>query len=382
MVVAHFAKGLAVLKMTMTIKRTIGILIAITLMFSAPSRAARLKDLASFEGVRANQLIGYGLVVGLNGTGDSSNTEFMQKSLGEAFARMGISADPKKFKVKNVASVMVTSDLPPFSRQGSKIDVLVSSVGDAKSLQGGTLLMTPLKAANQEIYAVAQGPISIGGFVVASNDTSIQQNHPTVGRVSNGASVEKEVEFELADMSKLEIALHNPDFTTALRMSDRINELLSGNYAKAVDSGSVEIKVPGHYQNKLVQMISRIESVEVQPDVQAKVVLNERTGTVVMGENVRISTVAVAHGNLTIQVTTQFQVSQPNIFARGETKTVPQTSILADTGEEGTLGIVEGISIGELVKALNELGVTPRDLIAILQAIKASGALQADIEIS
>lgn len=367
----------------MTTKRTIRTVIAIAIsFFAANADAARLKDLASFEGVRSNQLIGYGLVVGLNGTGDSSNTEFMQKSLGEAFARMGISADPKKFKVKNVASVMVTSDLPPFARQGSKIDVLVSSVGDAKNLQGGTLLMTPLKAANQEIYAVAQGPVSIGGFVVASNDTSIQQNHPTVGRISNGAAVEKEVDFALEDMSHLKLALHNPDFTTALRMSERINELLSGNYAKPVDSGSVDIKVPGHYDKKLVQMISRIESVEVQPDVQAKVVLNERTGTVVMGENVRISTVAVAHGNLTIQVTTQFQVSQPNFFSRGETKTVPQTSILADTGEEGTLGIVEGVSIGELVKALNELGVTPRDLIAILQAIKASGALQADIEIS
>lgn len=368
--------------MTKTTHNLMLLIALLALSFVAPSHAARLKDIASFEGVRSNQLIGYGLVVGLNGTGDSSNTEFMQKSLGEAFARMGVSADPKKFKVKNVAAVMVTADLPPFSRQGSKIDVLVSSVGDAKSLQGGTLLMTPLKAANQDIYAVAQGAISIGGFVVTSNETSIQQNHPTVGRIANGADIEKEVDFELNDMSELKLALNNPDFTTALRMSDRINDLLGGSYAKAGDSGSVDLKVPGHYRDKLVQLIARIESLEVEPDVQAKIVLNERTGTVVMGENVRISTVAVAHGNLTIQVTTQFQVSQPNFLARGDTKVVPQTSILANTGDEGTLGIVDGVSIGELVKALNELGVTPRDLIAILQAIKASGALQADIEIS
>jgi flagellar P-ring protein precursor FlgI len=347
-----------------------------------PAHAARLKDLASFKGVRSNQLIGYGLIVGLNGTGDSSSSEFMQRSLGEALARMGISADSKRFKVKNVAAVMVTAELPPFARQGSKIDVLVSSVGDAKNLQGGTLLMTPLKAANQEIYAVAQGPISIGGFIVASNDTSIQQNHPTVGRIANGASVEREVELNLENLAKLDLSLHNPDFTTALRMSNKVNELLNGNYAKAIDSGSVEINVPSRYQDKIVQMIARMESLEVEPDTQAKVILNERTGTIVMGENVRISTVAVAHGNLTIQVTTEVQVSQPNMFAQGETKVVPQTSILADTGEEGSLGVVEGLSIGELVKALNDLGVTPRDLIAILQAIKAAGALQADIEIS
>lgn len=369
-------------KKTPKIRTLLATLLAALFTFTTSTHAARLKDLASFKGVRSNQLIGYGLIVGLNGSGDSSSSDFMQKSLGEALARMGISADAKKFKVKNVAAVMVTADLPPFARQGSKIDVMVSSVGDAKSLQGGTLLMTPLKAANQQIYAVAQGPVSIGGFVVESNDTSIQQNHPTVGRIANGASVEQEVELKLAGLSKLDLSLHNPDFTTALRMTNKINEMLKGNYAKAQDSGTVEISIPGRYNNKIVQMIARVETLEVQPDTQAKVILNERTGTVVMGENVRISTVAVAHGNLTIQVTTEMQVSQPNAFAQGETRTVPQTAILADTGDEGMLGLVEGLSIGELVQALNDLGVTPRDLIAILQAIKAAGALQADIEIS
>lgn len=354
----------------------------LVIAFVHPTRAARVKDLVGFKGVRSNQLIGYGLVVGLNGTGDTTSNEFMQKSLGEALARMGISGDAKKFKVKNVAAVMVTADLPAFSRQGSKIDVVISSIGDAKSLQGGTLLMTALKAANQDVYAVAQGPVSIGGFVIQTQNTSIQQNHPTVGRIANGALVEREVELALEDMDSLHMSLNSPDFTTALRITNKINEALDGNYAKAIDSGSVDIEIPGSFKSKVVQMISRIEALEVQPDQLAKVILNERTGTVVMGHDVRISPVAVAHGNLTIQVTTEYEVSQPNPFSQGETKVIPKTSILADTGEEGTLAMVEGLSIGDLVKALNELGVTPRDLIAILQAIKSSGALQAEIEIT
>lgn len=352
------------------------------LIITWQGQAARLKEIANFKGVRSNQLIGYGLIVGLQGTGDSATMQFMRESLGEALARMGISADSEQFKTKNVASVMVTADLPPFARQGSKIDVVISSIGDAKSLQGGTLLMTPLKAANQEVYAVAQGPISIGGFMIESNDSSVQQNHPTVGRVANGAIVEREVEFDLADASSLDISLNNPDFTTALRMSNRINELLKGNYAKAQDSGSIELSVPRSYRDKIVQLIAKVESLEVEPDNQGKIILNERTGTVVMGENVRISTVAVAHGNLTIQISTEQEVSQPNPFGQGETTITPKTSILAETGEEGNVALIEGLSIGELVKALNDLGVTPRDLIAILQAIKAAGALQAEIVIS
>lgn len=354
-------------------------ILMVVLFLAWPASAARLKELANFEKVRTNQLIGYGLVVGLQGTGDSSSMQFMRESLGEALARMGISADSEQFKTKNVAAVMVTGDLPPFARQGSRIDVVISSIGDSRSLQGGTLLMTPLKAANQEVYAVAQGPISIGGFIIESNDTSIQQNHPTVGRIANGASVEREVELNLEGLTELNISINNPDFTTALRMSNSINELLKGNYAKASDSGSISLSVPSSYRNKIVQLIAKVESLDVEPDNQGKIILNERTGTVVMGENVRISTVAVAHGNLTIQITTEQDISQPNPFGGGETAIVPKTSILAETGDEGNVALIEGLSIGELVRALNDLGVTPRDLIAILQAIKAAGALQAEI---
>lgn len=358
------------------------ITIILTLALSKESNAARVKDLVGFKGVRSNHLIGYGLVVGLKGSGDTTSTQFMMKSLGEALARLGISGDSKKFKVKNVAAVMVTADLPPFARQGSQIDVIISSIGDAKSLQGGTLLMTPLKAANQNVYAVAQGPISIGGFVIESNETAIQQNHPTVGRISSGALVEREVDLELASLRELNLSLNNPDFTTALRITNKINDVLNGNYASALDSGSVKVRIPRRYSNKKVQLISRIESLEVKPDAMAKVILNERTGTIVMGSDVRIAPVAVAHGNLTIQVTTEYEISQPNPFSTGKTSMVPKTSILADTGEEGSLALVQGLSIGELVRALNELGVTPRDLIAIIQAIKSAGALQATIEIT
>ncbi|OVE80546.1 flagellar biosynthesis protein FlgA [bacterium K02(2017)] len=354
----------------------------LTMVMVQDTKAARIKDITGFKGIRSNHLIGYGLVVGLKGSGDTSSTKFMIRSLGEALARLGIAGDGKKFKVKNVAAVMVTADLPPFSKQGSKLDVTISSIGDAKSLQGGTLLMTPLKAANQEVYAVAQGPISIGGFIIEANDTTIQQNHPTVGRISSGALVEREVDLQLDNLEELNISLNNPDFTTATRITGKINDLLNGNYASAVDSGSVKINIPSSYSDRIVQLISRIETLDVQPDALAKVILNERTGTIVMGNDVKVAPVAVAHGNLTIQVTTEFDISQPNPFSNGETTTVPKTSILADTGEEGSLSIVEGLSIGELVKALNELGVTPRDLIAIIQAIKSAGALQAQIEIS
>ncbi|MBF0104833.1 MAG: flagellar basal body P-ring protein FlgI [Deltaproteobacteria bacterium] len=370
----------------MNIKKFTIYLVIVSLILTAAlvrdSRAARIKDLVGFEGVRSNHLIGYGLIVGLKGTGDTTSTQFMMKSLGEALARLGISGDSQSFKVKNVAAVMVTAELPAFARQGSHLDVVISSIGDAKSLQGGTLLMTPLKAANQEVYAVAQGPISIGGFSVESNETAIQQNHPTVGRISSGALVEKEVDLQLADMKELNISLNEPDFTTALRITNKINDVLNGNYADAIDSGSVNVKIPNQFTSRIVQLISRIETLEVKPDAMAKVILNERTGTIVMGSEVKIAPVAVAHGNLTIQVTTEYEVSQPNPFATGDTRVVPKTSILADTGEEGSLALVEGVSIGELVRALNELGVTPRDLIAIIQAIKSAGALQAVIEIT
>jgi len=351
-------------------------------IYSNSASAARIKDMSGFKGVRSNQLIGYGLVVGLDGTGDSTNSEVMKRSLGEALSKMGIGADPSKFQIKNVASVMVTASLPPFAKTGSKIDVLVSSIGDAKSLQGGTLLMTPLRAANQEIYSVAQGPVSTGGFSAEApaGGSQVKTNHQTVAKVSNGGIVEKEVDFGLDDLKTLELSLNEPDFTTASRVAATVNDFLKGKFASAEDSGSVTIKVPGSYSHKIVNMIANIESLEIQPDVAARVVLNERTGTVVMGENVRVSTVAVSHGSLSINIDQTYEASQPNALSKGDTVVLPETEFTVDDGKERKLVLVQkGMNIGEVVKALNAIGVTPRDLITVLQSIKAAGALQGEL---
>ncbi len=345
--------------------------------------AARIKDIAGFKGVRSNQLVGYGLVVGLEGTGDSSTSDVMRRTLGEVLAKMGVGIDPQKLKSKNVAGVMVTSTLPPFAREGSRIDVLISSVGDATSLRGGTLLMTPLRAANQEVYAVAQGPIAVGGFIEQTQGNEVKEGHPTVGKISNGAIVEKEVNFGLEGLSQLDLSLNEPDFTTATRVKDQINDFLRGQYAEAVDSGSVTIRIPESYRGSIVPLTAKIESLEIKPDNTARVIINERTGTVVMGENVRISTVAVAQGNLSVQITQDFSVSQPNAFAGGDTVVVPQTTLMVeDEGPKKLVLVPEGVNIGELVKALNALGVSAKDLISILQAIKEAGALQGELMVS
>lgn len=343
--------------------------------------ATRLKDISNFKGVRSNQLIGYGLVVGLDGTGDSTSSDVMKRSLAEALAKMGVGADPSKFQVKNVAAVMVTSTMPAFAKGGSTLDVLVSSIGDAKSLQGGTLLMTPLRAANQEVYAVAQGPVSVGGYSAeAEGGSSVKQNHQTVAKVSNGGIVEKEVDFGLTGAKTLELSLNEPDFTTAVRIALKMNEFLGGKFASAADSGSIELKVPPKFAGKLTNLIANLEVLEVEPDVTARVVLNERTGTVVMGENVRVSTVAVSHGSLNIQIDQNYEVSQPNALSKGETTVTPTTDFLVDDGKDRKLVLVPaGINIGDIVKALNAIGVTPRDLISVLQAIKAAGALQGEL---
>lgn len=347
-------------------------------------QATRLKDMANFAGVRNNQLVGYGLVVGLNGSGDSTGSDVLKKTLGGALAKMGVGIDPSKLQVKNVAAVMVTASLPPFSKNGSTIDVVVSSVGDAKSLQGGTLLMTPLRAANQEVYAVAQGPLSVGGFSVESEDgtSSVSKNHTTVGKIPNGAIVEKEVDFGLDGKTELRLALNKPDFTTAIRVSSSINKFLNSKLAVPVDSGSIQITVPKRYLGKVVSLIANIEALDVQPDANARVVINERTGTVVMGEKVRISTVAVAHGNLSIQIEQKYETSQPQSLSLGQTVTNPDTDIYIDEASEKDRKLVlvpEGISIGEVIRALNAIGVSPRDLISILQAIKEAGALQGEL---
>lgn len=357
-------------------------LLALALLTPAVAHATRIKDISSFKGVRSNQLIGYGLVVGLEGTGDSTSSDVMKRSLGEALSKMGIGADPGKFQVKNVASVMVTSTLPAFAKAGSHVDVLVSSIGDAKSLQGGTLLMTPLKAANQEVYAVAQGPVSTGGFQAEApvGGSSVKTNHQTVAKVTNGAIVEKEVDFGLEGVSDLQISLNEPDFTTATRIAQSVNDFLSGKFAAAADSGSVTIKVPGSYKSKVVNLIANLESLEIQPDVTARVVLNERTGTVVMGENVRVSTVAVSHGSLSISIDQTYEVSQPNPLSTGKTVVTPETEFLIDESKDRKLVLVpSGVNIGEIIRALNAIGVTPRDLITVLQSIKAAGALQGEL---
>lgn len=363
-----------------------GLVLLIGILFSVipiDAEAVRIKDIAAVEGVRENSLIGYGLVIGLNGTGDKIGTKFTVQTLSSMLKKMGIAVEPSAVKVKNVAAVMVTAKLPPFTKTGSRIDVVVSSLGDATSLQGGTLLLTPLKGADQQVYAVAQGPISIGGFIGGKEGDSVQKNHPTAGRVAEGAQIEKEVGFPFLNKERFNLLLRQQDFTTALRISQAINAQLGGeSVASAVDSGTITLQVPDLYKGRLVELLAAIESLEVKVDLPARVVVNERTGTIVMGDQVRISEVAVSHGNLTIRVKTDFQVSQPPPFAPegSETVVVPQRQTEVRE-EDAQILMLRGATIGEVVRGLNAIGVTPRDLIAILQAIKAAGALQAELEI-
>lgn len=345
--------------------------------------AARLKDIASIKGVRSNQLIGYGLVVGLDGTGDGTGTKFTTQSLVNMMERLGIQATSSSVKVDNVAAVMVTADLPPFAREGSKVDVLVSSIGDAESLQGGTLLMTSLKGADNNIYAIAQGPLIVGGYSTSgASGTESTKNHPTVARIPNGASIEREITFNFNDLEDLTIALNDPDFTTARRVSAAINTGLDSTVASALDSGTVRVSVPDHYRDKMVELVASIEQIDIQPDTEAKVILSERTGTVIMGSDVRISAVAIAHGNLSVQIKESADVSQPGPFSQGQTVVTPDTGVSV-TEDSNRLVVVapEGTSLDSVVKALNAIGISPRDLITVFQAIKASGALQAELEI-
>ncbi len=345
------------------------------------SHAARLKDLADIQGVRSNQLVGYGLVVGLNGSGDGTQAQFTTQSIVNMMERMGINVDPQQVKVKNVAGVMVTAAMPPFAKIGQKLDVVVSSMGDAKSLQGGTLLLTPLKGVNGKVYAIAQGPISIGGFAASGAGASVQKNHPTAGRIPNGATIEREIPVNLNNKDEIKISLFEPDFTTIMRAVEAVNDTLGADLARAMDAETMTVRVPPEYQGNTIGLLAAIEGVEIEPDNRAKVVLDERTGTVVMGDRVKISEVAVAHGNLSIQIKESPQVSQPPPFSPGQTVITPKTKIKA-TEEGGRLIVLKkSATIGDLVRALNAVGVTPRDLIAILHSVKAAGALQADLEV-
>ncbi len=357
-------------------------LLLVCMAASTAVEAARIKDLADIKGVRQNQLVGYGLVVGLDGSGDGDDSPFTNQSLAALLDKMGVTVDPDDIEGDNVAAVMVTAELPAFARVGSKIDTLVSSIGGAENLQGGTLLLTPLKAANGQIYAVAQGPVSTGGFQARGSSAGVQKNFPTVGRVVGGAIIERELPFEFNSKNSLYLALRTPDFTTASRVALAINSALLHQAAQTPDAGTVEIKVPEPYLGNVVQFVSLVENLDVTPDVQSKVVINERTGTVVMGENVRISTVAIAHGNLSIQISERQNVSQPLPFSRGgQTVVSPETNVAVKESKNPIYLLPSGVSIGEVVRALNALGVSPRDLISIFQALKAAGALQAKLEV-
>jgi flagellar P-ring protein FlgI len=388
----------------------------------APPAAAmsRIKDIADFEGVRDNLLVGYGLVVGLSGTGDSlNNAIFTRESLIGMLERLGVNARDNALRTANVAAVMVTATLPPFARQGSRIDVMVSALGDAKSLLGGTLLVTPLLGADGEVYGVAQGTVATGGVVARGQATSVTKGVPTAGRVSSGAIVEREVGFELAKLHSVSLMLRNPDFTTARRVAEVINTYLKKPAARPIDPSTVTLAVPPEFQGNVVSLITDIEQLRLEPDGVARVVIDEQNGIIVMGEHVRISTVAVAQGNLTVRITEQPQVSQPNPFtgppvsvpgreggaaaveagprgagARGrdgvqfapgggaQTVVVPRTDIKIDEQSDRRMALLPaGVTLHELVNSLNALGVGPRDMISILQAIKAAGALQAEIEL-
>jgi flagellar P-ring protein precursor FlgI len=343
--------------------------------------AARIKDIAAFDGVRENQLIGYGLVVGLNGSGDTDQTKFPVQSLVGALERMGVTIGRNEITVKNIAAVMVTAQLPPFSKQGNRLDVLVSSVGDSKSLAGGTLLMAPLKGADGQVYAVAQGAILTNSFSYGGQASSALKNHPTAGTVPGGALIERELPNVLADKSQLKLNLHQSDFTTAARLAVVINERFKGGVATLTDPGSVLIAVPEPYRGRIVEFVAELERLEVNPDVTARVVMNERTGTIVMGENVRISTVAVSHGNLTVVVKETPKVSQPGPLSSGTTTTVPRTDLKVVEDRVNLSLLREGANLSEVVRGLNTLGVTPRDLLGIMQAIKAAGALNAELSV-
>lgn len=344
----------------------------------------RIKDIVEFEGVRDNMLVGYGLVVGLNGTGDSlNNSPFTEQSLIGMLERLGINVRDEKLNTKNIAAVMVTATLPPFTNQGSRIDTSISALGDSKSLQGGTLLVTPLLGADGQVYAVAQGPVAVAGFSATGDGGSVTQNIPTTGRIAAGAIVEREIPFALADMTTTRLGLRNPDFTTARRIAAAINTHLKYEAAKADNPASVTLSVPPGYNAGLVNLLTDIEQLRISPDMMARVVIDERSGVIVMGKDVRISTVALAQGNLTIRITETPQVSQPNAFAQqGDTVVVPRTSIeYSSDGTDKIAVLPEGVSLQTLVASLNALGVGPRDIITILQSIKAAGALQADIEV-
>lgn len=354
---------------------------------NAPADAqSRIKDIVAIEGVRDNLLVGYGLVVGLNGSGDTlANAPFTTQSLVGMLERLGVNTrnDIDALNTANVAAVMVTSTLPAFARQGSRIDISVSALGDATSLRGGTLLVTPMLGADGEVYSVAQGPLVVEGFSAQGNAQTIIKGVPTTARIPSGAIVEREITFDLAALNQVHLNLRNPDFTTSQRIAQSINGLLGNGSASVLDPATVRVKVPTAFAGNTIGMLTQIEQLEVTPDQVARVVIAEHSGVIVMGQDVKISTVAIAQGNLTIRITETPQVSQPNAFAtQGTTTTVDRSNIEVDEDSDKRLAVLDpGITLQELVNGLNALGIGPRDMISILQTIKAAGALQAEIEV-
>lgn len=363
--------------------RILSSLAAVSLLALPASAGTRLKDIIDVEGVRENQLIGYGVVFGLNGTGDSlRNCAMLRQSIESMMERLGINTRDSVLNTKNAAAVMVTANLPPFAANGTRIDVTVSAVCDAQSLEGGTLLATPLLGADGQAYAAAQGSVAVGAFTAGgASGTSLTRNIPTNGRVPNGATIERELRFDIAAQSELRLSLRNPDFTTAARIAGAINAFVGVEAAAALDPATVRLRRPAAFKD-MSALIAQIEGLEIEPEQRARVIINETTGVIVMGENVRVSTVAIAQGNLTIQVQETPGVAMPNSFTNAPPVVVPQTDVTV-AEDEARLAIVggNGVPLRELVAGLNALGVSPRDLIVILQALKASGALQADIEV-
>jgi flagellar P-ring protein precursor FlgI len=357
--------------------------VLVALYAPVANAASRIKDLVDIEGIRENQLVGYGLVVGLSGTGDKlNNAPFTKQSLQAMLERLGVNTRDANLRTKNVAAVMVTANLPPFSTQGTRIDITVSALGDAQSLQGGTLLVTPLRGADSEVYAVGQGSVAIAGFKAEGDAASITRGVPTVGRISNGAIVEREIKHNLGKHNSLRLALRNPDLTTAKRIAMAINTFTGNKIAEAVDPSTVRLSSGSKTGAGMVSLLTEIEQLHVEPDQKARVVIDEQTGIVVMGKEVKVSTVAVAQGNLTVTISERPEVSQPEPLSDGETVVVPRTTVTVDDEKNKKLAILrDGVTLRKLVDGLNALGVGPRDMISILQAIKAAGALQAEIEV-
>jgi flagellar P-ring protein precursor FlgI len=357
------------------------LLLCLILAFPSLSMGVRLKDIAQFKGIRSNQLVGYGIVVGLDGTGDKAGTVFTAQAISNMLKKMGVNVSRGDVQPKNVAAVIVTADLPPFARAGDRLDVTVASVGDSQSLSGGTLLMTPLKGADSNVYALAQGSLAIGGYSAGDGNVGTVKNHLLVGNIPGGAIVEREVKVSLEGKSELMLSLDSPDFTTAVRTAAAINSVIGENQAKAVDSGGIEIRIPQNLRNNVPRFIAGIENLEIETDSVAKVVVNEKTGTVVIGKDVRISKVALTHGGLSITVNEQNIISQPPELSEGETVVEKDRNVNVDEEERKVMVMEKTASVEELSRALNALGVTPRDMISIFQALKKAGALQAKLEV-